>query len=474
MTDLLVVGAGAGGFGAALAAARLGQQVVLVERAPSIGGNAVRALVCGWEPGVGGTGVPLDLYREMRKQPEQVEIYGHGRHCCALDPELNRYPGAEISLRPGLRYADTLRRFGAGGPGYNYDFGVKNWFGVSFRPEACAAAMHRMLVEAGVQVLTSRSVRTLEAVGGRISSVTLDDGATLTPRAVVDATADALIAEMAGCELRQGREAASETGEPSAPTVADTKINGVSLLYRITPVTNAEPVPAVGSCWWRSEWPMMWCSELPGGDRVINMLPSMTGAEWLALGQEAATVELHRRVLAHWAWLQAEWPEFRRFRLLAIGEAVGVRESRRIRAERTLSELDVRGGLTTQRDDDLCALADHALDTHGHASAHGELTGPYGVPFRCLVPRGMRNLLVACRAAGFTAIAASSCRLTRTIMQLGQAAGTACALAEDNRSDPAEVSGPRLRTALADHGVQLSWPPDQALWRRVREADSQA
>ncbi len=58
--DLIVVGVGSGGFGAALAGARLGLRVLCLEIADEIGGNAVRSGVSMWEPGVGGTGLSLN------------------------------------------------------------------------------------------------------------------------------------------------------------------------------------------------------------------------------------------------------------------------------------------------------------------------------------------------------------------------------------------------------------------------------
>jgi phytoene dehydrogenase-like protein len=65
--DLIVAGAGSGGFGAALAAARLGQRVLLVEKSDWLGGNAARCGVNVWETGVGGTGIPFDLYKRLKK-----------------------------------------------------------------------------------------------------------------------------------------------------------------------------------------------------------------------------------------------------------------------------------------------------------------------------------------------------------------------------------------------------------------------
>ena len=68
--DLAVIGAGSGGIGAALAAARFGLSVLLIEKADTLGGTAVRGGVHVWEPGVGGTGIPFDIYRRLRRIPD--------------------------------------------------------------------------------------------------------------------------------------------------------------------------------------------------------------------------------------------------------------------------------------------------------------------------------------------------------------------------------------------------------------------
>ncbi len=70
----------------------------------------------------------------------------------------------------------------------------------------------------------------------------------------------------------------------------------------------------------------------------------------------------------------------------------------------------------------------------------------------------MKNLLVACRGAGFSSIAASSCRLSRTMMQLGQAAGTAAAIACEKHLDLPDVPATALRTRLRKQHVQVDWP----------------
>ena len=68
-TDLLVVGGGSGGVGAALAAARLGLNTLLVEKADCLGGTSTRGGVNCWEMGAGGTGIPFDLYLRLKRIP---------------------------------------------------------------------------------------------------------------------------------------------------------------------------------------------------------------------------------------------------------------------------------------------------------------------------------------------------------------------------------------------------------------------
>ena len=87
-----------------------------------------------------------------------------------------------------------------------------------------------------------------------------------------------------------------------------------------------------------------------------------------------------------------------------------------------------------------------------------EVREPYGIPYRCLLPKGVDNLLVACRGASFSSIAASSCRLSRTMMALGHAAGTACALAKEKTLRLREVPADDLRRSLREQHMELAWP----------------
>ena len=79
----------------------------------------------------------------------------------------------------------------------------------------------------------------------------------------------------------------------------------------------------------------------------------------------------------------------------------------------------------------------------------------YGIPYRCLLPRNIDNLLVAGRAVSATSVAAAAIRVMPPAMAMGQAAGTAAVLALQNAVNPSAVDIKKLRKTLADDGVFL-------------------
>ncbi len=428
--DIAVIGGGGGGFAAAWTAARLGASVVLIEKADRLGGNAVRGGVHSWEAVAGATGVPQDLYDQLRPIPGAVGVSSYGRHFLWQDPDRDSdyFPGGEMVIDPTRSYADTLRRCGTRGLAHDEARCREQWHGVVFEPDAMASAMRRVLKETGrVTLKLNTAFAGVEHDDGRVRAVQLDNGRRITAGAFIDGTADGLLCLAAGCGAHIGREARSVFNEPAAPEAGDNHVNGATLIFRVTPTDRpgVEPLPdgVPAECWWRPAFPLVSMFHYPNGDRNLNMLPTMEGREWMALGYRAALAESRRRVAAYWRYLQTHYEEFQHYRMRWVAPALGVRESRRIVCEYMLTQHDLLQGLSRQKHDDIIAIADHSMDTHGNqAQRCGELAEPYGIPLRCLIPRGFTNLYVACRAAGFSSIAASSCRLTRTMMQLGQAA----------------------------------------------------
>ncbi len=458
--DLVVVGVGSGGFGAALAAARAGLSVLCLEKADRIGGNAVRAGVSMWEPGVGGTGFPFEIYQRLKAHRQAVGIYSFGRHI-SWDG-WSAFPGGEHVIDPGRQYVDTLRRHRGSDGRADAAFRKAQWHGVIFEPDIYQHVLEAMLRETGrVTALTETTFDSVEQKDGRITALHLTSGQTVRARFFVDATGSGALCKACGCEMMMGQEDGARFGEPCAPAVANDKTNGVTLIFRITATKERkiEPLPegVPAECWW-GRFPAMSAVHYPDGDYNCNMLPTMEGAEFARQPYDQAYRECLRRVRAFWHHVQQRWPEFQGYRISWIAPALGVRETTRVVTEYVLTEHDIRAGLRDQSHPDVIAIADHALDRHGVGGGALEVTEPYGIPYRCLIPKGMNNVLIACRGAGFSSLAASSCRLSRTMMQLGQAAGTAVALAQDLAIDLPAVPAETLRAALRKQHVELRWP----------------
>jgi len=453
--DVAVIGGGSAGFAAAWSAAHLGSTVALVEKESMLGGTSTIGGVNNWEPVMGATGVPYRVYQRLKTVPRAVGVYRIERHCGWKKPwEKYVFPGGFIATDPCLTYAQTLLRHGQG-------MGNEAWFrehchGVIFEPDAMAAAMLDMLKETGhCRVFLNAAFAGVKREGGRVSEVTLSDGTTVRARIFIDAT-DGVLCEQLGCNLMSGRESKAEFNEPGAPTNRVNQVNGATLVYRITPIDKkaadlVEPLPqgVPEKCWWGS-FPVAFVGEYPNGDRFVNMLPTMKGEEYLALGQEAAYAECRRRVYAHWHWYQANFDEFRRFKLKMIFPKAGLRETRRVRGEYVLNQNDLIAGLSKQAHGDIIAIADHPMDNHGGSGPGGEVKEAYGIPYRCLLPLNTQNVLIAGRGASFSAIAASSCRLSRTMMQLGEAAGVAAHLACENKVSLREVEAAEIRRLMGE------------------------
>ena len=464
--DLCVVGAGSGGIGAALAAARMGLSVLLIEKSDTLGGNAVRGGVHNWEPGVGGTSFPFEIYQRLQKIPNAVAIVRMARHCVVPQPGEPAYPGGEALPDPAATYADSMQRHSLKELSPEEKFGRSSAFrSIVFEPEAYSRVVGEMLAETGkCTVLTNTAFRELRVKDGSIESLILENGEEVRASFFVDSTADAKLCQACGCELMRGQEARETFGEPDAPELASSKVNAVTLIYRITPRDHAavDPLPpdVPAECWWQARFPASLNSGYANGDLNINMLPTMQGEEFLYLGYPAAYAECRRRVLAHWHNLQTrpDFPEFQRYAISWIAPALGVRETVRVVGEYILTEHDILKGISRQTDPDIITLADHAMDRHGEGGGCVELREPYGVPYRCLLPKGINNLLVACRGASFSSIAASSCRLSRTMMALGHAAGVASALAKEKGATLRDVPAEALRQTLRSQHAELDWP----------------
>jgi len=440
-TQVCVVGGGSGGIGAALAAARVGAETVLVEREAILGGTMTLSWVHSWEPVSGADGLPRDLYEVMRRDPLGVS-----------EPDYAK--GAPRSTGRGL----------------------------PFEPRALVSAANALLEAAGrCTVLVGTTFVHARVDGDRVLAVeAYFAGKHLVIEAdvFIDCTADGDVCAEAGCDFHLGEDPRNRYDEPSAPVSASAWLNSCSLVYRITD-TGVRQKPYLPEGVREGLCPRpVHIAVLPNGDHLLNPVRMIEGNAILRDDYGRLMREGHRRVLEHFHWLQTldpkeggRWTRFVRetgygtWTISGVAPRIGVRESRRILGDYVLTEHDLRAGVRGQTHPDAIAASDHNVDLHGRKGRNYAMpNGPYGVPYRCLLPRGAGNLMIASRAASFSHVAASSCRLSRTVMTLGQAAGTAAAMSVKHGVPPRGVDAAELQAALKARGVavsaeQLSAPP---------------
>ncbi len=419
-TDVCVIGAGSSGVGAAVAAARRGARVVLIERQPRLGGTGANAYVANWEPGPG-CSIAKEIYQRMKAIDGAGVAIGY--------PVQTKAPMGYSLVTEGIPYEATLRR--AGIPGSEYRR-------LPYKPEAFDRVVRDMLDETGKVALLDRTTffqAETNPEKTRVQSILAeaDDGRVIRIRAKVfiDSTGCVWLCRALGCEVLLGVDPRGRFDEPSAPERGSLQLNAISRCYLIRPskAPNREPAPEG-----KVRFPK--CAFVTGwkdGLQAVNPMPMLPGRALIDYGYDECLRRSEQMARAHWHWLQ-QVPEFQDYELAEVAPMLGIRESHRVVTRYVLNERDLVAGLPGQEHDDIIAVADHPCDIHGAGGHLGEVKTAYGIPYRCLLPAGpWENLLVACRGAGFSKIAASSCRLQRTMIQIGHAAGAAAATAtKDN------------------------------------------
>jgi len=144
--------------------------------------------------------------------------------------------------------------------------------------------------------------------------------------------------------------------------------------------------------------------------------------------------------------------------LLASGSTIGIRETRHIKGEAVFCAEDVLEGRIP---DDVILLTSSSIDVHGTVGGAGtkyltiENGEWYGVPFRCLVPLNIEQLLVAGRSISATSEGAGAVRVMPPCMEMGHAAGVAAAMAVKEQCLVRNVNIKKLQAQLVEEGSFL-------------------
>lgn len=424
--DVVVCGGGPAGAAAAIAAARNGAKTVLIEYQCCLGGMATSGMMNRLGP-----------YHDQQKM-----IVG-GIPWEALDR----------LIAMGAAHAPTP---------CPHDDPDRYW--IPFDPEAMKIILDAMAEEAGVSVLLHSMGVGVVREGGRPGGVIVESksGRGVVPaKVIVDATGDGDIAVAAGARYEKGRP-------------EDGLTQPMTLLFKVANLdrdkakqflaanrkamieearTKGEAIPRyVG----------------PGTDNLlrpdetyfnVDQVHEADGTNVRDLAR--AAVEARKQIWQSVRFLQKHVPGCERAFLSATASQLGVRESRRIVGDYALTVQDVLGA---RRSGD--AIAHYACWVDIHTVKPGEKRGPhsgkgpapgtsYGIPYRCLIPAGVENVLVAGRCFSATHEAFASARMIPCCMAMGQAAGTAAALAVKGAKSPREMDINRLQDALRAQGAYI-------------------
>jgi hypothetical protein len=440
--DVLVVGGGNAGCAAALAAARHGARVLLIERYGFLGGTATAAMVGPW----------------MTFHSGEDRIVG------GIAQEI-----VERLVRRG------------GSPGHIHDSSDYVPTITPFDPEIHKALLFEMMREAQVDLLLHAWFLAAIMDGDTIAGVTVatvGGGRTYNAR-VIDATADAYVAAAAGVPTQQGDERGrvqpaslmfrlSHVDLTKTATYvrmhADQMRTSLKAHERTAPALTA--VAGLYELWDEArrdglvdvprELVSFFVSPYP--DEVTVNMTRVTNIDPLDPDDlTRAEVEARLQVVQLVRFFRERVPGFESARVAATGTQVGIRESRRIVGRYTLTADDV---LAARRFDDAVARSAYPIDIHNPngsgTTTHRLAAGSsYEIPYRCLLPINREQILVAGRCISTTHEALASTRLTPTVMTLGQAAGTAAALANERGTRVGDVGGGELRAILQRDGVDL-------------------
>lgn len=427
--DFCVVGGGMAGVCAAIAAARHGAKTALVQDRPVLGGNAsseIRMWICG----------------------------AQGKN--------NRETGIleEIQL-------ENLRR----NPMANWSI----WDSVIWEKAA---------FQKGLTLFLNTTCTGLEMDGPRIRGIhafglTNEKHHLINARFFADCSGDSVLAPLSGAAFRVGREARAEFGEDIAPETADRKTMGLSLIMTLR--ERSGPCRFVPPRWakvYNSD------DELPF--RTHNVAQSTTNFWWIELGGDADSIadteslrdELLAEAFGVWDHIKNRGDHGAdNWDLDWVGFLPGKRESRRYEGDHILTQNDL---VAEGKFEDIIAYGGWSMDDHhpaglrhhGEPNVHYPAPSPYGIPYRCLYSRNVENLFVAGRNISTTHAALSSTRVMGTCAVLGQAAGTAAALAVAKGISPREVGVQaleELQNRLMDDDCWLPWKQ-----RKIPEASRSA
>lgn len=415
--DVIVAGAGPAGICAAVAAARMGSKVALVERYGVVGGNLTAGFV-GPILGMVGKGTMRDELVELLEVPENDMIGETGK---AHDMERAKL---------------VLARF-----------------------------VDHPLIDVYLQSMVADVIKDGARVKGLVLA-TNEGPIRLEAPVTIDATGDGVVSFLAGAHIEKGREDGL-----MQPVTLEFRVDGLDEQKAIICIGDVDNVELFGMRF------LDWCKQqaddgkipqkiaavrlhptVNAGSRQVNTT-QVNGVDITRVDQIfKADLELREQIEILVEFLRANVPGYENCHCVASGTTTGVRESRRVMGDYVITAEELAAGCRFP--DVVVHKAEFIVDIHnpagaGQAEAKIQYCKPYDLPYRCFLPEGLEGLLVAGRCISGTHRAHASYRVMSICMAMGEAIGMAASLASSKGCTPRQLDVKELQSAMTAKGIEL-------------------
>ncbi|MBQ4257893.1 MAG: FAD-dependent oxidoreductase [Clostridia bacterium] len=434
--DVCVIGGGPAGTAAAIAAARNGASTVLIEKRAFMGGNVTASYVetCNWYI-----------------NPNDFKISGI---YAELENGYRAQFGSSDDIRPNAPHR--------------------------FSSEYLKIFLDETMRKEGVKVKFHSFVNDVIQENGEIRCViiqTKKGPEAIEAKRFIDCTGDGDVAFSAGVPFDQGRAADGKC----QPGTVNFRIAGVDSKKLTEDYDHLRDIMRqfheeyragkTGLRCYRQDLPM---GRMTAGGQIsyINYACAYgidpTDVDDLSRGE----AECRSYILEMFRYMKEHYEGMENIEISSIAPEIGFRDGRRIKGVYELTEEDIE---TDRKFDDVIAVYPRFYDMltpdetkltvgdggiegkgyEGHILVSAEKGRTFGIPYRCLLPIGMKNLLVAGRCISSTHVAESSVRGIYACSLTGQAAGTAAALSIQKNTEPARLDVKLLQKTLRESGMDL-------------------
>lgn len=417
--NVVVVGGGFAGAGAALAAAREGKKVLLVEQSGALGGAAVNSLVMPYMP----------FYTTVLKSDGTYERKFLTR---GIFEEINK----RLSISNKYNVVDDFANFDS---------------------EYLKIVLDRMMKEYGADVLFHTTLCDVEKTGRKINAVEVVSVAgklKIEADCFVDATGDANLSAFAGCEFNLGRE-------------EDNLCQPMTLCFRVSNVCYEDFIkqkPEILKLYreYQAEGKIKNPREnvltfKPLVDNMVHFnstrIVKMNPTDPFDLSR--AEIEAREQMLELFNFLRDNFSSFENAQIAISASSIGVRESRMVKGEYCLTSDEI---LSTKKFDTAIAAGNYDIDIHnpeGSGTSHfffkaGEY---YTIPYGSIVAKDCDNLFVAGRCISCDHETQASIRIMPICCSTGEAAGVAAALLSQNGGRAKDLNVKNVQDILIRNGA---------------------